>query len=324
MAAFCTRCGKQIEEGQICSCSINQVPKIDTSSAQGFFISMKNRMGLGDPSNDVGGLYERGMKITPTSIKHTEGETPIRQYDVAVLRNRLKLMRSEARMQITNKRILFRATGRSIRGKTTLQQEFAIDEIAGLEYNNGYRLSFLNLLFTYILASLSAGIILAMITRIGMGSKSAGFAIFLGLLFGLAGTVPVFMLNKKFMLKILPCAGGLGAFISTVILSQGNKILMFLAFLSVIITIASMIFASFIPDLVITIMNKSAMSGSGAIVLKRSSFFSMMRNNVGGISTGFNDVMATPETDRAFKEINAIINDIQKLGDFGIEKWVQK
>lgn len=318
---FCTRCGKQIEEGQVCSCSANQLPKVDTSSAQGFLMSMKNRMGLGDPSNDAGKLYERGMMITPASIKPTEGETPIKQYNVAILRNRLKLMRSEARMQITNKRILFRATGLSIRGKTTLQQEFAIDEVAGLEYNNGYRLSLLNLFFSLILAALSYGIIFGM--TIGIGINYSGFGIFLGLLFGVAGTIPVFIMNKKFMLKVMPCAGGLGAFIAAVTLSDGNITLMFFAFLSAIITIASMILASFIPDLIITIKNKSALPGSGAIVLKRTSISAMMKDNVGGISTGFTDVMGTEETNNAFKEINAIIIDIQKLGDFGIEKWLQ-
>ena len=74
------------------------------------------------------------MQIVPDNLTLNEGrEVPIRQYDVAELRSRLKLERAEGRLQVTNKRLLFRATGRSVRGKTTLQHEFALDDMKGFE-----------------------------------------------------------------------------------------------------------------------------------------------------------------------------------------------
>ena len=36
---------------------------------------------------------------------------------------------------------------------------------------------------------------------------------------------------------------------------------------------------------------------------------------------GYNEVLPTDETEKAIREIGAIINDIQKLGDYGIAKW---
>ena len=93
------------------------------------WIAMKNRMGIGEPESNSDGCYERGMQIVPDNLRINEGEIPIRQYDVAVLRSRLQFMRAEGRLQVTNKRLLFRATGRSLRGRTTLQHEFAVDEI---------------------------------------------------------------------------------------------------------------------------------------------------------------------------------------------------
>ncbi len=50
------------------------------------------------------------------------------------------------RLQVTNKRLLFRATGRSVRGKTTLQHEFALDDMKGFEIHKNYRFSILDLL----------------------------------------------------------------------------------------------------------------------------------------------------------------------------------
>jgi len=172
MGKFCKKCGTQIDEGKSCpKCAANSVPassdgntifttseqKASTdspSSFKNFLLSLKNRMGIGDPENDGSGIYERGMLITPDSIRSNEGEIPVKQYDVAVLRTRLKFMRAEGRMQVTNKRLLFRATGRSIRGRTTLQHEFAIDDIAGVEARRYFRFSFFDFFCGLVLAAL--------------------------------------------------------------------------------------------------------------------------------------------------------------------------
>jgi len=139
--AFCTRCGKQIEEGQVCSCSV---------TAGKNFEKVKEK--VNKAKEDSKGIYERGQKIIPQNICSNEGEIPIRQYNLAVLRSRIKFMRAEGRMQVTNKRLIFRAPGRSLMGKTTLQHEFAIDDIAGLEIRKDYRFSFWDLLLGLYIA----------------------------------------------------------------------------------------------------------------------------------------------------------------------------
>ena len=172
MANFCKKCGAQLIEGQACpKCAGNSVPMPSVanippatsehktaadpqSSLKKFLLSLKNRLGIGDPENDGSGIYERGMLITPDSIRSNEGEIPVRQYNVAVLRTRLKFMRAEGRMQVTNKRLLFRATGRSVRGRTTLQHEFAIDDIAGIEARRYFRLSFFDFFCGLALAAI--------------------------------------------------------------------------------------------------------------------------------------------------------------------------
>jgi len=121
-----------------------------------FIISMKNRMGIGSPERNATDTYERGMQIVPTCISANENEIPVKQYNIAVLRNLLKFERAEGRMQITNKRVVFRAAGRSVGGRTTLQHEFAIDEIAGIEARNNYRFSFMYLVFAILILSLAS------------------------------------------------------------------------------------------------------------------------------------------------------------------------
>ena len=153
--AFCKFCGKQIEEGKVCGCQTSTKPIIDKERAKGFIESMKNRMGIGEPERNATDTYERGMNIVPDCIKPIAGEVPIKQYNVAVLRNVLRYERAEGRMQVTNKRVVFRAAGRSIGGRTALQQEFGIDKLAGVESQRNYRFGFVYLLVGILVTSIA-------------------------------------------------------------------------------------------------------------------------------------------------------------------------
>jgi len=127
----------------------------EDSSVGEFFISMKNRMGIGEPAKNATDVYERGRKIVSDSIKPEDGEIPVKQYNIAVLRNLFKFERAEGRMQITNKRMIFRAAGGAVGGRTTLQHEFAVDEIAGVEAVRNYKFSLQYLLGAILIICLS-------------------------------------------------------------------------------------------------------------------------------------------------------------------------
>ena len=113
--------------------------------------SWNNRMGIGSPEKNTTDTYERHMKIVPECISATDNEIPVKQYNLAILRNLLKFERAEGKLQITNKRVIFRAPGTSVKGRTTLQQEYAIDEIAGIETRNNYKFNFLYLIFACLI-----------------------------------------------------------------------------------------------------------------------------------------------------------------------------
>ena len=365
MAKFCTGCGVPLNnEEQVCTnCSGGKAPSLtfeqtppssehrrsspssaykppplfsgqnavaDASSfLKNFLLPLKNKMGIGEPENDApGGIYERGMLITPDSIEPTEGEIPVKQYDVAVLRTRSKLMRAEGRMQVTNKRLLFRAAGLSVRGKTTLQHEFEIDSIAGIEAHKGFKISFFNLFFGSVLLIIFAVIFGALVIKIGAEARSVTMVRVIGILFGIAGAIPIFIFHKKFWIKLMPagvCAGGIIAawLFGNVFRVYGASIfgqlltpMGFLVILAVIIAGASLFFVAVIPDLIINIKTKAGQSGTGSIQIGRKKWNKME-------NTGYRDVFPTVETEGAIREIGAIINDIQKLGDFGINKWKQ-
>ena len=439
--AFCENCGKELVEGQACGCTLAQ----GLSYGAGTWGSMKNRMGIGDPERNATDVYERGMKIVPECISANEKEIPVKQYNIAILRNLLKFERAEGRMQITNKRVIFRAAGSSVGGRTTLQNEFAIDEIAGIEARRNYKFSFLYLIFAFIISSPAFYITFGKSSAISdmmspshvlqaRANESAAilqsrqaqerenqayqnkntiqekeekavkareaaekrekdnpqggyvgngwyggyydkdyykkqrveaqererkaiaereaaekeekraieqreiavkketeaikkrvdtentwkiFMTLLGLILGIGGLIPFFLLYKKFGLKLFILNFSIFGFTLSLVASESAIFNLFLV-LSYITTLVCIFIFCFRPNLVISIVNKSGVAA--AVDIRRETQLTMHTEK--GI--GFYEVIPTEETEGAIREIGAIIGDIQKLGDFGIEKWIKK
>ena len=312
---FCTSCGKQLFEGHVCDCGrtigIGRAVTVDKTAIAELIESMKNRMGIGDPERNATDTYERGMKIVPECIRANENEIPVKQYNVAVLRNLLRFERAEGRIQVTNKRVIFRAAGRSIGGRTTMQQEFAIDEIAGLEGQRGYRFSFFHLICGILLINIAAAVGMFPTRLFGAPYMIVGF------LFGIGGLVSFFIIKRKFLLKLLLLGISLGSFSAITLALPFMSIFSLISF---IVTSFGLFLYVLRPDFAIIVKNKSALEQSPPIHIRRSRGFWAWRKDSG---TGFSEVMPTPESEGAIREIGAIINDIQKLGDLGVKKWLK-
>lgn len=308
MGKFCTNCGAPIEEGEVCRNCAAQISASnggydetgEPMTVKSFFVALKNQMGIGEPENDGVGLYERGMNIVPDCVKASEGEIPVKQYNLATLRTRWLFKRAEGRLQVTNKRLIFRSTGRSISGRITQQNEFAIDEIKGIQSARNFKFHFLDFLFGFIVAGLSASIIRLAITAMSLNA----FGLVLGVLLGFAGLIPFFCVHKHFLLKLIPLGISVGAF-GALMLSSAFFVVFYI--ISLIIMLADLLLFSFKPNLVISVKARNPLP---AINIQKS-----------GSGLGFAEVLSTPETESAIREIGAIISDIQELGDRGIEKW---
>jgi len=343
---FCTRCGKQLENGTTCDCSPKENQSTSMGSSQlskesilGFFESLKNRMGIGEPERNATDAYERNMKIVPENISPNEGEIPVKQYKVATFRNLLRLERAEGRVQVTNKRVIFRAAGSSIGGRTSIQQEFVIDEIAGVELHRNYKFGFIYFLFgmlnIWVASALAMRLILSA-SELSRMTEDTSFlfmpviffflrstvvvfqnidlgagAVSIGLIFGFGGFVPFFLVKKRFWDKLLALSLSLGSF-AVLSLSSGG-LFSFLFIISIILTFIGLLLYSLKPNVVIAIKNKGAQD---AIKVGTSSLID--RETV-----GYREAFPTEETETAIREIGAMINDIQTLGDFGVDKWKQ-
>ena len=258
MANFCTNCGKPLNE---CTCFKPKKPTFSVSNI-GFLQQMKNQMGIGEPETNAAPPYERGMKVVPECVKSSDGEIPVKQYTVAKLRNRfmgITIEKAEGRLEVTNKRVIFRAMGKCISGRTTLQQEFIIDEIGGIEA----RREFVTTFWDFIIGIFIAGISFAVGGLPSFILESAGLVTFLALILGIGALVPFFIIKKRWLLKLL-CSG----FSSGILLSGLGRgvgeseyialVLLFIPAISSIIIVLSNIFLYAIrPNLVLVIKNRS-------------------------------------------------------------------
>ena len=334
MARFCTKCGKPLGPDGKCTCSANVSKGLFHSikSTFGRLLSMcMARMGIGC-SNEVEAfdVFEREKKIIPDVVTPNDGEIPVKQYNVAILRSRILGKRAEGKLQTTNKRVIFRAAGMSYAGKTSLQHEFAIEEIGGIEVKKSSRISFLNVIFGFIISGYISDWFVSIFSAINNVSNT--IANILGCGLAVVLVLPFFLIRKHFWIKLFCLAASMGTLtaISNLtargILSRkafdyilGRSIFGFVETLLTIITfiwIFNMILVTLAPELRICIKTKSA--GEAVQIRKKAwGFFRRQYNEY----TDFSEVLPWSETDKAITEIGAMIDDIQTMGDLAIEKW---
>lgn len=328
---YCQFCGKELVDGQ-CDCddfrmaAMNAenantkrrdpfiIPRFHISfkSPRAFFKSVKDTSGISEPSINTDDPFEHDIPIVPDCVQPEENEIVVKQYNIAKLRSRLKFMKAEGRLMVTNRRVLFRAAGTSITGNTLQEHQFNIDELAGVEIHKDYKFSGLSLFFGLFLSSLIVTATQLIFATVGNGVA----AIVIGILLGLAGLVPNFIFYKRFWLKLFSSILSLGCFSMAFAAGNQNWFMMVMMILAGIITLIDLIIVSYVPNLVIRIKTKGA---SGAIVI--GSQKALMRRRAGDDYCGYSEVLPWEDTIMAINELGPMIDDLQKQGDYAIEKW---
>jgi len=290
----------------------------DFSSVSSFITSIRDQQGVSEPSSSVGNPYEYNVPIVPDCVEAEENEKVVKQYNIAKLRTRLKFMKSEGRLMITNRRVLFRAAGTSLTGNLLQEHEFDIDEISGIEIQKDYKFSFLNVLFANLVVALAGALVITIFSK----SSSSGSMIALGVIFGLIGMVPTFVVYRHPWIKFFFAGFSLINFIVAFTASYGDSVFIkILMGLSLIIYIIDLIIVCFVPNLLIKIKVKGA--NPAVYIGGKKSFFQRLTSGPSQDS-GFAEVLPWEDTVMAMNELGAIIEDLKKHGDYAIEKWTKK
>ncbi len=328
MARFCTKCGRELDENRRCSyCSANKNKPLAvfTNVAKRFLAFIMSRIGLGCATpEETLDVFERKLSIVPDILKPNDGETPIKQYEIAKLRSRLHLKRADGRLQVTNKRIIFRAAGISPTGKNTLQYEFRIEEIGGLEVKKSHRLSVSNVFLTIIMTGLVDDYVADFFHWIESFSTLTALLMCYGI--STVALVLFFLVKKKFWLKYLILSFAVGAnigiynfsiaaidtFLGNFVFGLNEAVLL----ITGVFWLVNLFLVCFVPDLRISIKTKSA----GEAIQIRRKVRGIFRKQPTEY-TDFSTVCPWTDTDQAIVELGAMIDDLQTMGDYAIEKW---
>ena len=334
--AYCRFCGKDIGDGP-CNCvefqaSIGNpyytgdgeqshkkkkdpfvIPifKPNFSSFSSFMSSIRDLSGMSEASSASADPYERDVPIVPDCIEAEENEIVVKQYNLAKLRTRLKFMKAEGRLMVTNRRVLFRAAGVSLTGNLVQEHQFNIDEIGGIAIHKDYKFSFLNLFGCLLLGFLVLAAIFGLSSRIS-GAAAVAICCILGVL----AVAPTFFVFKRFGLKFLGTLLGTGFFWLAYAGSVAKGYTMILMIIAAIAALMNMVIVCFVPNLVFKIKTKGA---TEAILI--GSQKSMFRRHIGDDYSGFTEVLPWEDTIMAMNELGTMIDDLQKNGDYAIEKW---
>ena len=337
MAKFCTQCGKPLTEGEICNCQRKKEEKINyqqnniskksqqktqqemkpqpkpihtieennsISISTEDWVPIRKLIGIGESNgSDVQGCFERGKKIVPDLIAPCEQEVSVKQYHICNARSRIRGLWQEGRIQITNKRVLFRLSGRSWIGRAMDHTEFTIDEVAGVSLSNGVRFA----IWDFIIGAMISA--LAMALGAAVGSMPA----FLAYIVAIVMAAVFFVLKKKYFVKALVLAVSLGAIsTSAVHIMYGHEFWggmgLFLALIIAVLYIVSLFLFALKPSLSIAVTTKCA-SAEPIYIWSRQTMASVM------------EILPGEDADVAIEEIGSMIMDIQKLGDLGVKKW---
>lgn len=329
MAKYCKFCGLPIEEGKECNCEGAQNSKKQSGTTAS---DMKNKFkeNVGIP-NEKGRAesYERGKQIVPDCITANEGEVPIRQYDIAVLRSIMKGASAEGKLQVTNQRVLFRASGFSLLGPNKMQYEFAINEIAGIEIRNDHRLGIFHLFVSGIAVSYLTSAASSIFNKIaGVSSFLSGILALV--LFAWAMLFFVSVKRKQFFKLFFNsiAAGALSVHAFTtkfmVIPMLSGNISSFIEGICLIVLLINIIMIAFVPNLVLEVKTKGANSSIEIRRKESNGILAFMFNMPKKEYTGYSDVMPGKDIEKARKELGALINDVNMLGDEAVEKWREK
>lgn len=312
---FCTSCGAGLNPDGTCSnpdC-VNARKGSNRREGQQSRAFSKDT-GYSSPkyaqSENVSG--ETGKRIVPDCVNADDGEIPIRQYDIARLRSPFKLNFAEGRLQVTNKRILFRTSGRSLIGPTSSQYEFAIEEVAGVELHRQAHFNFISALFWLVITFLAYEISQNVFSVIG----SWGFISSVVMILFAVISLSVFLLLKgKAEIRHII----LSLTYSYVLATQTSLSSLLGArdpgFLTS--TACTIIFACFLINLFCVILAPNLMifirtkGGSPSIEIQRKKVFGIVPQE----GTGFSQVMPGPDFDKAEKELGALIREIQHSGN---------
>ncbi len=250
------------------------------------------------------------------------------QYNLAVLRSRLAFFsykKALAKLQITSKRILLRTSGCVFGKKNTVQQEFDIDDVSGVEIPKGFVFRFWDFFVGMLISFagffcvwLVTGIVMFILSEV-LSSSYSEIAIISKFII-LAITAALFAYSIKIcrekrdnsQIKLLLCLGAMGVN-ATVNMSDidfdslSDAVLPVLAVIIAVVDIVWLIYTliSFAHRATLILCIKTNLAANG--IELREKHFGLPLRLMGKGSIVYSEVIPAIDSDKCMQEINELI-----------------
>lgn len=270
-----------------------------------------------------------------------EGETTVRSYHCTSLSSWLLSLKAEGYLTVTNKRLVFYASGSSLGGKSILHSEVPIADVSGINSYKGTHFSFSHLLTALVVSFVLGSVIAVMVsgvlavigTALVSSARNRDF-------WSLAQNVPVilaigavagsFLFPRNSIVRPVGSACGamlligrssidfFGGLLGSLLGNGegGGGLLYLFSLLSVIYTFVCLFWYARRETISLAVGSKGG--SSTPITISGLSSFGLSNMAAQRAFT------AAPAQDAEpmIRELGAMVTDIQVLGDFGINKWV--
>lgn len=261
-------------------------------------------------------------QIVPEVIQPCDSEKPIRQYRFMTMKLPLINYIAHGLLQVTNKRIVYSMFAKSRHGVDRDQSEFAIDDVAGVSVSCTTCFSFLSALIYILLCP-----VLFLV-----GGLLGGINEYLSVALGVAGiVVTLFLLKTKHytLLHIFAAVLGDMCIMGTAgnfdildmlfgfELEGAQIILLLLLLFFIVMNVISYGKSICRKNIAVNVTSKSGMTSP--ISFSQSGFMTVSHNLLASLCI----IEPTSDTEKMARELGAMISDIQKMGDYGIEKWTE-
>ena len=256
-----------------------------------------------------------GERLVPA-----EAEQTVKTYHCTSFKSRLLGIVAEGYLEVTNKRVVFQATG----GNSLIHSEVPIEEVSGISLFKGNYFSFMHFLAAFLLAILLGGLLTTILSAVfgligswdamavmswlvAIGAGAASFAvardkIWRAVLAGTSATAFASIGGASFLGGLF--GGGAGSALALP--------------LALIVGIYALVCAVWYAIRKTMSLAISAKGGSNTPIAIAGA---------GGGSALYSGAARALEAEPAgdaeavMKELGALIMDIQQRGDFGIDKW---
>lgn len=259
------------------------------------------------------------------SVTPAEGEISVRTYHCTYYRSQLFGLSASGYLEITNKRVIFQASGESSLGASIIHSEVPVADVSGISSYKGIYVSFGRLIAAFVVSLILSSLVPVITTLVAQIARDYDALVYSGWAIALLGFGGSFFVSKQSIWRsvlasasasALRVVGG-GSQLFGVALGFGRST-DWIILLSIPVAIYALVCFFWYAQRPAFSLSVSSKGGSSTPI------------NISGVTgIGIFDAAAgkaltaepAAEADRLLKELGAVVLDVQTLGDLGVSKW---